>query len=103
MELQEIRSVGVDSGNNTTGGGGGGGGRGGGGAGGGGGEGGEVGVGGDIAVLRGNDASCKLYNFAEHLCYLMSSWLVLCLTIERFAPSYSGLFSLKVSTIRKLI
>jgi uncharacterized membrane protein YgcG len=28
--------------------------------------------------------ACKLHNFGEHLCYLMSSWLVLCMTLERF-------------------
>jgi hypothetical protein len=30
------------------------------------------------------DAACKLHNFTEHVCFLMSSWLVLCMTIERF-------------------
>ncbi|ELU04589.1 hypothetical protein CAPTEDRAFT_127887, partial [Capitella teleta] len=30
------------------------------------------------------DAACKTHNFAEHVCYLMSSWLVLCMTLERF-------------------
>ena len=30
------------------------------------------------------DAACKIHNFAEHVCYLMSSWLVLCMTMERF-------------------
>ncbi|ESN98748.1 hypothetical protein HELRODRAFT_162200 [Helobdella robusta] len=26
---------------------------------------------------------CKLHNFSLHVCYLMTSWLVICLTIER--------------------
>ena len=30
------------------------------------------------------DAACKLHNFTEHVCFLMSSWLVLCMTVERF-------------------
>ena len=30
------------------------------------------------------DAACKIHNFTEYLCYLMSSWLVLCVTMERF-------------------
>lgn len=30
------------------------------------------------------DAGCKVYNFVEHVCYLFSSWLVLCMTLERF-------------------
>lgn len=30
------------------------------------------------------DALCKIQNFVEHVCYLMSSWLVLCMTLERF-------------------
>ncbi|KAK2160973.1 hypothetical protein LSH36_123g01005 [Paralvinella palmiformis] len=30
------------------------------------------------------DAGCKVYQFVEHVCYLMSSWLVLCMTLERF-------------------
>ncbi len=30
------------------------------------------------------DAACKIYTFVEHVCYLMSSWLVLCMTLERF-------------------
>ena len=31
-----------------------------------------------------NDAACKIHNFSEHLCFLMSSWIVLCMSIERF-------------------
>jgi len=27
--------------------------------------------------------ACKIHNFAEHVCYLTSSWLVVCLTAER--------------------
>ena len=30
------------------------------------------------------DAACKVHNFTEHVCYLMSSWIVLCMTMERF-------------------
>ena len=30
------------------------------------------------------DAGCKIHNFTEHVCYLMSSWVVLCMTLERF-------------------
>lgn len=30
------------------------------------------------------DALCKIQNFTEHVCYLMSSWLVLFMTLERF-------------------
>ena len=30
------------------------------------------------------DAGCKIFQFVEHVCYLMSSWLVLCMTLERF-------------------
>ena len=28
--------------------------------------------------------ACKLHNFVEHVCYLMSSWLVLSIALERF-------------------
>ena len=31
-----------------------------------------------------SDATCKFHNFATHVCYLMSTWLVLCITMERF-------------------
>ena len=31
-----------------------------------------------------DDVACKMHNFAEHVCYLMSSWLVLCMTMERY-------------------
>ena len=30
------------------------------------------------------DVACKMHNFAEHVCYLMSSWLVLFMTLERY-------------------
>ncbi|XP_033725804.1 FMRFamide receptor-like [Pecten maximus] len=30
-----------------------------------------------------NDAACKTYNFMEHMCYLMSSWLIVCMAAER--------------------
>lgn len=30
-----------------------------------------------------DDAACKAYNFFEHVCYLMSSWLIVCMAIER--------------------
>ena len=30
------------------------------------------------------DPACKVHNFSEHVCFLMSSWLVLCMTFERY-------------------
>ena len=33
---------------------------------------------------RGGDAACKGFNYVEHVSYLMSSWLVLCLSVERY-------------------
>lgn len=34
--------------------------------------------------LKTNDIICKLHSFFEHLIYLMASWLVLCISVERF-------------------
>lgn len=30
-----------------------------------------------------DDAACKTFNFTEHMCYLMSSWLIVCMAAER--------------------
>ena len=34
--------------------------------------------------MRFSDAACRMYNFSEHVSYLASSWLILCMTLERF-------------------
>ena len=36
-----------------------------------------------IIASYGNTA-CKIHNFCEHVCFLMSSWVVLCMSVERF-------------------
>ncbi|XP_052777868.1 cysteinyl leukotriene receptor 2-like [Mya arenaria] len=30
-----------------------------------------------------DDIGCKIFNFAEHICYLMSSWLIVLMALER--------------------
>ena len=42
------------------------------------------------------DAACKVHNFVEHVCYLMSTWLVVCMTLERFI---AVIFPFKKDTI----
>lgn len=34
------------------------------------------------------DGGCKLYNFAEYICYLMSSWLIVFMALERVVVIY---------------
>ena len=34
------------------------------------------------------DVACKIFNFTQHVCYLMSTWLVLCITLERFVAVF---------------
>ena len=38
----------------------------------------------DAIFSQYGDVACKIHNFGEHVCFLMSSWLVLCMTLERF-------------------
>ena len=38
----------------------------------------------DHGIFKGfNDFGCKLYNFIEHIAYLMSSWLIVFMAVER--------------------
>ncbi|ESO90787.1 hypothetical protein LOTGIDRAFT_122578, partial [Lottia gigantea] len=34
------------------------------------------------------DVACSMYNFYVHLCYLMSSWLIVAMAMERFVAVY---------------
>jgi len=39
---------------------------------------------GDTGLYNGfSDIACSLHNFYEHMCYLMSSWLIVCMAVER--------------------
>lgn len=44
------------------------------------------------------NASCKIYNFCEHVCYLMSSWLIVVMAFERIVAVY---FPFRTRTICK--
>ncbi|XP_071098462.1 FMRFamide peptide receptor frpr-18-like [Haliotis cracherodii] len=44
---------------------------------------------GDTGLYAGfSDLACSIHNFYEHMCYLMSSWLIVCMALERVVAVY---------------
>ncbi|XP_067653184.1 FMRFamide peptide receptor frpr-18-like [Haliotis asinina] len=44
---------------------------------------------GDSGLYAGfSDIACSIHNFYEHMCYLMSSWLIVCMAMERVVAVY---------------
>ena len=56
-----------------------------------------------VNIMAWNGTTCKLHDFIEHLCYLMCSWLTLCLSVERLLMLKLPLWKYKTCNGKKSV